>query len=117
MRVVYEYYGGYDKFVSYQGCADLSKDGKWYLPSREELVDLLVNVRSVVNDKLYYTNNEKVSGLGYWSSTISAKGELYLGTNYQGMNLLSEPRITTVSATISGVFNENFGDTRAIRKF
>lgn len=115
MKTVYDYYAGYDKFTSYSACAILSKDGKWYLPSKEELVDMLVNVRGTVNDKLYNTNNDRVYD-EYWSSTISAKGELYLGTNYNGMNLLSEPRITTVRCNNYGK-PEKTGYTRAIRKF
>lgn len=116
LNVVYEYFGGYDKFTAYNACASLSKDGKWYLPSKNELKDMLVNVRGTVNTTLFNNNNDRVDDT-YWSSTISEKGRLYYGTNYNGMNLLTEPLIREVYRASDGVLTGGASYVRAIRKF
>ena len=116
-KVVYDYYNGYDKFDAYNTCARISKDGKWYVPAINELVDLVIKGRGAVNTTLFKNEGDKVMGK-YWSSTIDSNGKVYIVTNAtaSGMDYLPEHRVETMYKYGSTWENEA-GVGRAIRKF
>lgn len=116
MEDVYDYYGDYDKFAAYGTCARISKDGEWYLPSINELIDMLSYKTEAVNNTLYKKNCDRIWDM-YYSSTIDQTGHVYAASRYNGMNMLSEPRVRRYKKGFVGGGSDYSAYARAIRKF
>ena len=111
MKDVYDYYGDYDKFAAYVTAAGISKDGKWYLPSLEELKDMLSDETQAVNATLFKNKCNRLDQL-YFSSSINASGGVYAVTMVVAGTVQSKPSVYTYRR--DGVSVSNL---RAIRKF
>ena len=118
MKDVYSYYGNYDKFAAYDTCQRYSKDGMWYVPSINELEDLLTRTHTgTVYQILYNLNSAKgriEHNFGYWSSTIGQKGLVSVGT-WINKNSMNEFRQTKYGDT--SYSNGGASYVRGIRKF
>lgn len=116
MKDVYDYYNGYDKFVAYNSCATHSKDGRWYLPAIDELVELLSSNYWKVVTELINTNGDQLD-MRYWSSTITDKGLVCTASRYRNsMDFYDEPNIGYFLSG-SEAYNKQGDYARAIRKF
>ena len=116
MKDVYDYYNGYDKFVAYKSCATHSKDGRWYLPAIDELVELLSSNYWKVVTELRNTNGDQLD-MRYWSSTITDKGLVCTASRYKNsMDYYDEPNIGYFRSG-SEAYNKQGDYARAIRKF
>lgn len=114
MKDVYDYYGDYDKFVAYVTAAGISKDGKWYLPSLEELKDMLSYETQAVNGTLFKNKCHRLNQL-YYSSSIDASGGVYAVTRVIGGKEQSTPSVYNYRRGANNSYQ--FSYLRAIRKF
>jgi hypothetical protein len=114
MKDVYDYYGDYDKFAAYVTAAGISKDGKWYLPSLEELKDMLSDETQTVNGTLFKNKCNRLDQL-YYSSSINASGGVYAVTMVVAGTVQSKPSVYTYRRDANNSYQFNY--LRAIRKF
>ena len=76
MKDVYDYYGHYDKFAGFYPCAELSKDGKWYLPAIKELEELYINASMGKVPTTLYNKKGDYLDSTYHSSTFVGVGDI-----------------------------------------
>ena len=123
-KVVYDYYGNYDKFAGYSTCAELSKDGRWYLPAIEELIDLLNRTLGVVNTALYNKGGDRMYGGSSSTITSQANGhvkcaELKYNSSTGSYELVTGDMYVIPAPKGSGSLSGSlhFTHGRAVRKF
>ncbi len=114
LKDVYDYYGGYDKFVLYERCASYSRDGEWYLPAKEELKHLFksILIEGGVNKPLKDYKGDMIAFHDIlWTSSITDYGRVWYGWEHPESGTLFDTYYRKKSS-----FNLP-KESRAIRKF